>query len=111
MPEMLAFRFFDQYEGKPGKDYSAEALLSELDGRLSLVIGPKKVTMTLIPWDRDSFTVHWPVFGFDQEFGFANFEVDPQGRVKGLILDRLNQEDDLGVFKRVETVKEDSTKY
>jgi CubicO group peptidase (beta-lactamase class C family) len=152
LPEILAFRFFDQYEGKPDKDYSAEALsemekarkaekpmapknpepplpldlysgeyfnavygkatLSVIDGRLSLVMGPKKVKMRLTHWDRDRFTLHWPVFGFDQEFGFVNFEVDPQGRIKGMVLDRLNQDADLGVFKKAEVkVKiEDSKK-
>ena len=145
LPEILAFRFFDQYEGKPDRDYSSEALsemeksrkakkpmapqnptpslpleryagdyfnavygkatLSEMDGRLSLVMGPKKAKMTLSHWDRDCFTLHWPVFGFDQEFGFANFEVDPQGRVKGMILEHLNQGADLGVFKKVEVIK------
>jgi CubicO group peptidase (beta-lactamase class C family) len=29
LPEGLAFRFFDQYEGKPAKDYSAEALTEQ----------------------------------------------------------------------------------
>jgi CubicO group peptidase (beta-lactamase class C family) len=152
LPEILAFRFFDQYEGKPDKDYSAESLsemeksrkvkkpaapqnpvsplpldrytgdyfnavygkatLSVIDGRLFLVMGPKSVKMTLTHWDRDRFALHWPVFGFDQEFGFVNFEVDPQGRIKGMVLDRLNQEADLGVFKKAEVkVKlEDSKK-
>jgi CubicO group peptidase (beta-lactamase class C family) len=150
LPEMLAFRFFDQYEGKPDKDYSREALsekeksrkdekpaaprnpapplpldryvgeyhnalygpvvLSEQEGGLFLVMGPKKVKMRLTPWDRDRFTVHWPVFGFDQEFGYANFEVDPQGRIKGMTLDRLNQDDELGVFKKLADEKGTSLK-
>jgi hypothetical protein len=102
----------DLYSGEYFNAVYEKATLSVFDGRLSLVMGPKKVKMTLTHWERDCFTLHWPVFGFDQEFGFVNFEVNAQGRVKGMVLDRLNQEADLGVFKKAEVkVKiEDSKK-
>jgi len=148
LPELLAFRFFDQYAGKPAEDLSAKALaeqekmkkemkskkppapknplaampldryagkyfsevyntinISVVDGKLILNIGPKKVKMSFKHWDKDIFEVHWPVYGFDQESGFAGFQVDPQGKVEGVFLDFLNQDDDLGIFKRVEEAK------
>ena len=79
--------------------------IAVVDGKLILDIGPKKVKMSLRHWDKDIFVVHWPIYGFDQEYGFASFQVDPQGRVNGVILEALNQDDDLGIFKRVEEKK------
>jgi CubicO group peptidase (beta-lactamase class C family) len=148
LPELLAFRFFDQYAGKPVEDLSAKALaeqekkkkeikakkpvaprnplaampldcytgkyfnevystvtISVVDDKLILDIGPKKVKMSLRHWDKDIFAVHWPIYGFDQESGFASFQVDPQGKASSVILDFLNQDDDLGIFKRVEEEK------
>jgi CubicO group peptidase (beta-lactamase class C family) len=145
LPELLAFRFLDQYAGKPVKDLSAEALaeagkmkkeekagktvapknplaamplkkyagnyangvygkinVSVVDGKLTIVIGPKKVKMSLQHWDKDIFAVNWPNGASDSEYGFAIFQVDPQGKATGVTLDYLNQNDDLGVFKRVE---------
>ena len=148
LPELLAFRFFDQYAGKPVEDLSAKALaeqkkkkkemktkkpvaprnplaampldryagkyfnevystvtISVVDGKLILDIGPKKVKMSLKHWDKDIFAVNWPIYGFEQESGFAGFQVNPQGKVNGVILDFLNQDDDLGVFKRIGSEK------
>lgn len=145
LPELLAFRFLDQYAGKPARDLSAEALaeaakmkeeeksgkpvapknplaamplrlyagnyandvygkinVSVADGKLTIVIGPKKVKMFLHHWDKDIFAVNWPQGASDSEYGFAIFQVDPQGKATGITLDALNQNDDLGVFKRVE---------
>ncbi|MCX5810820.1 MAG: serine hydrolase [Proteobacteria bacterium] len=145
LPELLAFRFIDQYAGKPAKDLSAEALaelekmkkeiktkgpatpkhpltamplekyigdysndvygkinIYVVDGKLTIAIGPKKVKMTLNHWDKDIFAVNSSVFGSDLESVFAIFQVDPQGKVTSITLDALNQNDDLGVFKRVE---------
>ena len=79
--------------------------ISVVDGKLILDIGPKKVKMLLRHWDKDIFAVHWPIYGFDQESGFAHFQVDPQGKVNGVIIVFLNQDDDLGIFKRVEEAK------
>lgn len=145
LPELLAFRFFDQYAGKPAKDLSAEALaelgkmkkeekarkpvvpknplaamplekyvgdysddvyskinISVVDGKLTIVMGPKKVKMTLQHWDKDIFAINWPLYGFDLEYGFAIFQVDPQGKVTSVTIDSLNQNNELGIFKRVE---------
>lgn len=143
LPELLAFRFFDQYAGKPAKDVSTEGL-AELekmkkevqarkpikpqhplpamslenyagdyvndiygkttvlvaDGKLFMEIGPKKVKLALTHWDKDIFAVQWTDYGAELEFGFAIFKVDPQGKVTGVTLDSLNQNDDLGIFKR-----------
>lgn len=148
LPEMLAFRFFDQYAGNPVKDASAEGLaevekmkkeerdkkpvapiepfpsmplenyageyandvygvlkISAADGKLILAIGPKNVKMTLKHWDKDVFAVNWPVYGFDNDFGFAAFQVDAQRKITGVTLDFLNQNDDLGVFYRISPKK------
>ena len=148
LPELLAFRFFDQYAGNLAKDLSAEGLaelektkkeekdkkavapknplaamplknyegmyandiygkinISVVNGNLTITIGPKKVKMTLNHWDKDIFAVNWPVYGADFESGFAIFQIDPLGKVTGVVLDFLNQDDDLGVFKRLEEKK------
>lgn len=145
LPELLAFRFFDQYAGKLVKDLSAEALaelekmkkgekarkpvvpkkplaamplekyvgdysndvyskinISVVDGKLTIVMGPKKVKITLQHWDKDIFAMNLPLYGFDLEYGFAIFQVDPQGKATSVTLDSLNQDDELGIFKRVE---------
>jgi len=145
LPELLAFRFFDLYAGKPVKDLSAEGLkelekakkeekakkpvapknpalvlplekyagdyandiygkinVFVVDGKLTIVIGPKKVKMALNHWDKDIFSINYPVYGVDLDDGFAIFQVDPQGKVTGVNIDSLDQDDDLGVFKRVE---------
>lgn len=145
LPELLAFRFFDQYEGKPAKDLSAEALaelermkkeektrkpmppknplpamplekyagdfyndiydkinISIVHGKLTMTMGPKKVKMAFHHWDKDIFAVQWLGDSPGAESGFAAFQVDPQGKVAGVTLDFLNQDDELGVFKRVE---------
>ena len=144
LPEILAFRFFDQYAGKPVKDSSAEALakleemkkaqkagkpvapknpvaamprekyvgdyyndvygkinISVVNGKLTLVIGPKKVKIVLQHWDKDIFAAHWASDGPSEEPGFATFQVDPKGNVTGVTLDSLNQDDDLGIFRRM----------
>ena len=148
LPELLAFRFFDHYAGKPAKDLSAEGLaelekaikeeedkkavapnnplasmppenyagvyvndiygkinISAVNGKLAAIIGPKKVKMNLNHWNKDIFAVNWPVNGTGFESGFAIFQVDPQSNVTGVTFDFLNQDDDLGVFKRVEEKK------
>lgn len=145
LPELLAFRFFDLYAGKPVKDLSVEGLkelekakkeekakkpaapknpapalplekyagdyandiygkinVSVVDGRLTIVIGPKKVKMALNHWDKDIFSINYPVYGVDLDDGFAIFQVDPQSKVTGVNIDSLDQDDDLGVFKRIE---------
>ena len=145
LPELLAFRFFDQYAGKPAKDLSAEALaesekmkkgekarkpvapqnplaamplekyvgdysnnvygkinISVVDGKLTVVMGPKKEKLALQHWDKDIFAMHWLSDGLGSEFGFAIFQVEPQGKVTRVTLDSLNQDDELGIFKRVE---------
>jgi len=150
LPELLAFRFFDQYAGKPAKDLSAEALaelermkkeektrkpvtpknplpamslgkyagdyyndvyarisISIVNGNLILVMGPKQVKMALRPWDKDVFAMHWLGDSPGAESGFAAFQVDPQGKVTGVTIDFLNQDNDLGIFKRM---AEDSAK-
>ena len=150
LPELLAFRFFDLYSGKPARDQSAEGLaelektqkeekekkpaapnepaaplplekyagnyandiygklnVSVVDGQLTIVIGPRKVKMILKHWDKDIFSINYPIYGVDLDDGFAIFQIDPQGKVTGVNIDPLDQDDDLGVFKRVEedTVK------
>jgi hypothetical protein len=145
LPELLTFRFFDQYAGKPAKDLSAEALaelermkqeektrkpvppkkstaampldkyagdyyndvydrinISIVNGKLTVMMGPKKVKMALHHRDKDIFALQWLGVGLGSESGFAAFQVDPQGKVTGVTLDFLNQDDDLGVFKRIE---------
>ena len=145
LPECLAFRFFDQYAGKPAKDLSAEGLaelekakkkeeakkpvqpknplaampletytgiysndvfgkitVSVVDGKLIVVIGPKKIKITLSHWNKDVFAAHWPVADAELESAFASFQANPEGKVTGITLDNLNQDDDLGVFHRVE---------
>jgi hypothetical protein len=55
-------------------------------------------------WDKDTFAVN-PIsslYDCGLEPGFAAFQVDPQGKVKAVTIDSLNQDDNLGVFKRVE---------
>jgi CubicO group peptidase (beta-lactamase class C family) len=143
LPELLAFRFFDQYAGKPAKDLSAEALaelgktkkeekakipaapknplaamplekyagdysndvygkinISVIDGKLIMVIGPKKLKITLNHWDKDIFAARWPLSDPDLESSFTIFQVDPQGKVTGVNIDSLDQNDGLGVFAR-----------
>ena len=69
-----------------------------IDGKLILDIGPKKVKLSLRHWDKDIFVVNWPKSVLEQESGFAHFQVDPQSKVNGVILDALNQDNDLGIF-------------
>ncbi|MFA5008676.1 MAG: serine hydrolase [Candidatus Omnitrophota bacterium] len=145
LPDLLAFRFIDQYAGKPAKDVSAEGLaelekmkkkekvdkpvapknplpamelekyagdysnsvygkinISLVDGKLVIAIGPKKVKMSLRHWDKDIFAVSSQFYGSDLDSGFVIFQIDPQGKITGVTLDSLNQDDDLGVFTRVE---------
>ncbi|MGV8056538.1 MAG: serine hydrolase [Smithellaceae bacterium] len=145
LPDLLAFRFIDQYSGKPAKDLSAEALaeaqkmkkdeksgkpvapknpfaamplekyagnyandiygkinISVVDGKLAVVLGPKKVKMSLSHWNKDIFAVDWPASGSDSESGYAIFQIDPQSKVTGVTLDFLNQNADMGVFMRIE---------
>ena len=56
--------------------------------------------MVLVPWNKDIFITQWPMSDPDLDAGFAIFDVDPKGKVTGVTLDSLNQDDDLGVFKR-----------
>jgi len=143
LPNLLAFRFIDQYALKNPKDYSSEGLaemekmkreekakspvppkrriapialekyagayssdiygdinISVVEGKLNLVIGPKKVTAVLAPWNKDIFAAKWPFSESDTETAFAIFHVDLWGNVTGVTLDSLNQDDDLGVFRR-----------
>jgi hypothetical protein len=151
LPELLAFRFFDQYAGTPVKDLSAEALaklgemkkeekikrpvapknpispmplekyfgdyandiygkinISLVDGKLTIVIGPKKAKIALKHWDKDIFATHWVGDGLGAESGFATFQVDPKGKVTGVTLDSLNQDDELGIFKSEEDAEKKS---
>jgi len=101
----LAAMPVDRYVGKYFNEVYSTVNIAAVDGKLILDIGPKKVKMSLRHWDKDIFAVHWPIYGFDQEYGFASFQVDPQGRVNGVILEALNQDDDLGIFKRAEEKK------
>ncbi|MDQ5986057.1 MAG: hypothetical protein CSYNP_01775 [Syntrophus sp. SKADARSKE-3] len=145
LPELLAFRFFDQYSGKPVKDLSSESLaklekmkkeektknplapknpimamplekyvgdysneiygkisISLVDGKLTILIGPKKAKIALQHWIKDIFSTRWLGEGLGAESGFATFQVDPKGKVMGVTLDSLNQDDELGIFKREE---------
>ena len=89
-----------EYAGAYSNEVYGRIDVSIVDGKLSLVIGPRKVKAALTPWDKDIFTTHWNYPDPDLESSFAVFQADPQGKVTGLTLNCLNQDDDLGVFKR-----------
>jgi len=93
------------YEGVYANNLYGKINISVVSGKLTAVIGPKKVKMTLNHWDKNIFAVNWPVYDADIESGFAIFHVDPQSNVTGVTLDFLNQDNDMGVFKRVEEKK------
>ncbi len=144
LPELLAFKFFEQYFDKPAKISSSEALaqalksekeeeakkplrpksacapmaldkyvgdysngaygkinISVVDNKLVATIGPKNVKMHLLLWDKDTFMVSWPVGGFEDEAGFAVFEVSPIGEVTGVNFDFLDSCESCRVFKKV----------
>ena len=59
--------------------------------------------MYLTPWNRDTFSIHWPFYGNVGDPGvFAWFEADPEGTVISVTVNLLN-EDGCGVFKRITT--------
>ena len=98
----LAAMPLEKYVGDYSDDVYSKINISVVDGKLTIVMGPKKVKMTLQHWDKDIFAINWPLYGFDLEYGFAIFQVDPQGKVTSVTIDSLNQNNELGIFKRVE---------
>lgn len=90
----------EKYTGTYSNDVYGDINVSVGEEKLELVIGPKKVKVALTPWSKDIFTAKWPFSESDSDAAFAIFHVDPAGSVTGVTLDSLNQDDDLGVFKR-----------
>jgi hypothetical protein len=95
----------NRYAGKYFNEIYSSVNISVIDNKLVMEIGPKKVKLSLIHWEKDIFSVNGPKSIFEHESGFASFQVDPQGKVSSVILDFLNQDDDLGIFKRIEDAK------
>jgi len=95
----------DKYCGDYSNVVYGKINIAVMDGKLIVVMGPKKVKFPLIHWDKDIFNMRAPDPGIDIDEGFAIFQVDPSGEVAGVTLDSLNQEDDLGVFRRDKNAK------
>lgn len=89
----------EKYAGAYSNDIYGNINISVVEGKLSLIIGPKSVKVVLAPWNKDIFAAKWPFSESDDEPAFAIFQVNPDGKVTGVTLDTLNQDDDLGVFK------------
>jgi len=93
-----------KYAGDYSNDVYGKINVHVADGRLTVVMGPRHLRIALDHWDKDTFAVNLisPLYDSDLEPGFAVFQVDPQGTVKAVTIDSLNQDDNLGVFKRME---------
>lgn len=100
-PKMpIAPMALEKYTGVYTNDIYGDINISIVEGRLELVISPRKVKAALTPWNNDIFAAKWPFSGSDSDAAFAIFQVDPAGNATGVTLDSLDQDDDLGVFKR-----------
>ncbi|MEN6617582.1 MAG: DUF3471 domain-containing protein, partial [Syntrophorhabdus sp.] len=73
------------------------------DEKLIAVIGPSRVKIQLIPWDKHTFSLEMisPIYNSGIEQGLAVFHVDSAGNTTGVTLDILNQGSDLGMFNKV----------
>jgi CubicO group peptidase (beta-lactamase class C family) len=70
--------------------------------RLTLTVGPHRVRMELLHWNRDTFLVSWPENdAYRGASGFATFAIDPKGQPTRLTLD-LFADVDKGLFVRAE---------
>ena len=89
-----------KYVGDYHNDVYGTINIAETNGGLVLAIGPKRVEMYLTPWNRDTFSVFWPLYGDEGDPGvFAWFEADVEGTVTSVTVDLLNK-DGCGVFQR-----------
>ncbi|MEN6441490.1 MAG: DUF3471 domain-containing protein, partial [Syntrophobacter sp.] len=93
-----------KYAGDYANDVYGKINVHVADGRLTVVMGLGNVRMALDHWDKDTFAINLisPLYDCGLVPGFAVFQVDPEGKVKTVTIDPLNQDDNLGVFKRVE---------
>lgn len=93
-----------KYAGDYSNDVYGKINIHVADGKLTVVMGPRNLRIALDHWDKDIFAVNLisPLYDSDLQPGFAAFQVDPQGKVKTVTIDSLNQDDNLGVFKRME---------
>ena len=93
----------ENYSGDYRNDVYGKINIAKRNKNLVLTIGPRKVKMHLKPWNRDIFSIYWPLYNDVSEPGvFASFQVGPEGAVTGLTINLLN-EDGCGVFKKVIT--------
>jgi len=92
-----------EYAGDYHNDVYGKITITKKRGGLVLTIGPKKVEMYLTPWNRDTFSISWPLYNEKSDAGlFASFQVDPAGKIMGVTINLLN-EDGCGVFRRIGT--------
>ena len=87
-----------KYTGDYHNDVYGKITITENSDGLVLVVGPKKSTMSLKPWNRDTFSVYCPFYDGASDPGwFASFRVAPAGSVTGLTVNVLD-EDGCGFF-------------
>ena len=91
------------YLGSYGNDYFGEISVSEKDGGLAIVQGPKKMMFPMKHWDRDTFT-----YESQGESGVGTagitFTMAPDGTARSVSVENLNLHGE-GIFDRKE--KED----
>ncbi len=92
----------EKYSGNYSNPVYGKIKVEVKDDLLAVTVGPRPVQLFLKHWDRDTFSVAWPDFDFEDFSGdFAVFQVSPDGKITSLTIDAFNQ-DGCGVFERKE---------
>ncbi len=87
----------DYYTGEYFNFVYGVVTVRKQDGRLSVVVGPKKIDMPLEPWSADVFSTSIP--DLMDWGGFVRFQGGPEGKADTMTIDLFNQ-GDAGVFQR-----------
>lgn len=93
------------YVGNYHNDIYGDVVVKEEKDQLMMILEPRKLQLTLKPWNRDTFKASWPdedkgVLPPDNRPTFVSFDLNIQGEVTALTINLLN-EDSLGRFEKI----------
>ena len=91
------------YLGRYTNDYFGDILIIEKDAELAIVQGPKKMTIAMKHYDRDTFTYETEGENAVGRSG-VTFTIGPDGRATQVLVENLNVYGE-GTFKRVPAEK------
>lgn len=88
------------YVGTYRNSIFGDVIVKEEDQNLMIVFGKKQQQFTLKPWDRDIFTMAWPIFdlGSDKPIKVL-FSSDSTGKIERMMIDLLIEEGEGSFYK------------